>query len=501
MKAIASTQFLFNVTTLKIFVLAVLLTALTTVFSSNARADSGVKYSRNFLRQEQGLVLRCITDSDRDCDAASRYLDAGLGPEAGDELVQALFNLAVADLKLEGELDRIAQLESRPFTYSKTDEQVKMLAGCANLRDRIQNDLARAATLSQHCIQGRTSSALKVYIAKRESYRNRIRNGFLESNIALDECRQLAVFPLALVANGLVNFENMSRCRVATDGTVTLPNGQVLRADDQPKTESTAGQRVGADELAALKKQSSELQSQMSRLQEDAKHSPRPLPVTNTLVIIVTNEVRTVVEKTNIIQSTTPLLPILTGEVTNAPVANLAQTPASSLAGSNIGVGTTLNSPKPSSEIKKPESDNFKAENLQPTLGQNNSAFKQAGTTSTTTSADADPLVQTHDSKKSHFTDVVLKLVVFAGGILLLVTVVSFTALSSAHHRPVKLTLTDDNTGNVHEIALMNAHEIVVLDDDPHSAPNVGQNDAVILSRNWLGNVLLHPYEGLKRCV
>lgn len=439
MKTIASTQLT--------FVLAVLLTALTTVFSSNAKADSGVKYSRNYLRQEQGLVLRCITDADRDCDAASRFLDAGLGPEAGDELVQTLFNLDTADLKMEGELDRIAQLESRPFTYSKTDEQVKMSAECANLRDQIQNDSARAATLSQHCIQGQTSSALKVYIAKRESYRNRIRNGLSESNIALDECRQLAVFPLALVANGLVNVENMTHCRVATDGTVTLPNGQVLRADGQPKTESTAAQHVGTDELAALKKQSSDLQNQMSRLQEDAKHSPRPLPVTNTLVIIVTNEVRTVVEKTNIFQSTTPLPPILTGAVSNAPVANLAQAPTSSLPSSNIGVGTTLNSPKPSSEIKNPESDNFKTETLQTTLGQDNSALKQAGTTSTTTSTDADPLAQSHDSMKSHSTDFVLKLVVFAGGFMLLVAVVSFTALSSAHHRPVKLTLTDDNTG------------------------------------------------------
>jgi hypothetical protein len=219
--------------------------------------------------------------------------------------------------------------------------------------------------------------------------------------------------------------------------------------------------------------------------------------VTNTLVIIVTNEVRTVVEKTNIFQSTTPLPPILTGAVSNAPVANLAQAPTSSLPSSNIGVGTTLNSPKPSSAIKKPESDNFKTETLQTTLGQDNSALKQAGTTSTTSSTDADPLAQFHDSKKSHSTAFVLKLVVFAGGFMLLIAVVSFTALSSAHHRPVKLTLTDDNTGNVHEIALMNAHEIVVLDEDPHSAPNVGQKDAVILRRNWLGNVLLNPYEGL----
>ena len=65
MKTTASTQFVIHQQTPKTIALAIILTILATVFSPNAKADSGVKYSRNFLRQEQGLVLRCITDADR----------------------------------------------------------------------------------------------------------------------------------------------------------------------------------------------------------------------------------------------------------------------------------------------------------------------------------------------------------------------------------------------------------------------------------------------------
>jgi hypothetical protein len=192
---------------------------------------------------------------------------------------------------MEGHLDRVGQLKSSPVAYAKRAEQEKLSASHAALRQQLHGVEERTATLRQRCTAAgaRATSVLNAFMVKRENYRARMRLGMSEPNLALDECRRLAVFPVALVANGVVNVENVSHCRMNADGSVILPDGQTVYPDALTKAEANAKETKAAAELARLRRDQEQLQDELSQLRSAQTSGSRP--------IFVTNEVQTVIEK------------------------------------------------------------------------------------------------------------------------------------------------------------------------------------------------------------
>ncbi len=269
--------------------------------TAGTAAETGIYYTRDRLRDEQNLIRRYIADAERSNDAATRMLDASLQKEAAGELLCSLFRLDAADVRLEGHLERIGQLRSSPLAYSRSEEQQKLSTAHSALRQQLQNALERAATLRQRCSATnlQTPTALQVFLVKRETHRNRIRNGVTEPTTVLQDCRRLAAFPLPLVAASLVNEENCARATVHADGTVTLPNGQTVFPDGRAKAEASPNKDTTAGDIARLKREAQDLQEQVARLrraQEDPKRASPPLTVV-TNVVVLTNEIRTVIEK------------------------------------------------------------------------------------------------------------------------------------------------------------------------------------------------------------
>jgi hypothetical protein len=254
-----------------------------------AAGTPGVTYTRERLRAEQDQARRSSQEAQRSNDAATRLLEAGLVREAADALVRSTFLGDLAEVSLDGYLDRVGQLKGS-LAYSKTEEQKRLAASHTTLRQQVRTVQERAAGLRDRCKSASTASSavLQAFLVKRENFRTRMRLGLSEPNVALDECRRLAAFPLALVANGVINGENVSRCRLNPDGSVALPDGQTIYPDGFPTGETSAAREKTAAELAQMRQEQERLHEELSRLRSAKETTP---------TIVVTNELRTIVER------------------------------------------------------------------------------------------------------------------------------------------------------------------------------------------------------------
>jgi hypothetical protein len=141
------------------------------------------------------------------------------------------------------------------------------------------------------------AAALNIYLVKRQDYRSRIREGFSEGSVVLNELRQLSAFPFALVRSGIVTSENVALCHLNSDGSVQLPTGETVLPDGKAKP-NTDGQA-----LAQLKQDTQELRQRMEELRRTQTAAARPVPasVTNVTLVVVAAS-----PATNAASSTTP---------------------------------------------------------------------------------------------------------------------------------------------------------------------------------------------------
>jgi len=287
-------------------------------------ASTGVSYTRDRLAGEQSFARRCLTDAGRDSDSAERLLGGGLIHEAAEELALATFQLDRVDVSLEGHADRVSSLKSSPFAYVRSDEQRKLSASYSLVLQEVRNAQERITTLQKLC--GSTNAqaaALNIYVAKRQDYRTRIRAGFSEGSVVLNELRQLSAFPFALVRSGIVTSENVALCHLNTDGSVQLPTGETVLPDGKakPNTDDQA--------LTQLKKDTQELRLRMEELRRTQSADTKPVqaPVTNVTVVVVASSPATnaaSVLSPNSTHGTESSLPASTQEVRRVAAALVA---------------------------------------------------------------------------------------------------------------------------------------------------------------------------------
>lgn len=262
----------------------VLLTILCLSAATAIAAPTGVSYTRDRLASEQSLARRWLTEAGRDSDSAERLLGGGLIREAAEELALASFQLDRADVSLEGHADRISSLKSSPFAYVRSDEQRKLSANYSSVLQQIRDAQERITTLHKLCgVTNAQAAALNIYLVKRQDYRSRIREGFSEGSVVLNELRQLSAFPFALVRSGIVTSENVALCHLNSDGSVRLPTGETVLPDGKAKS-STDDQA-----LVQLKQDTQELRQRMEELRRAQTVAARPVPppVTNVTVVVV----------------------------------------------------------------------------------------------------------------------------------------------------------------------------------------------------------------------
>ncbi len=262
-----------------------------------AAGSTGITYTRERLRAEQDLARRYCSEGQLCNDAATRLLEAGLVREAAEALVRSTFLVDLADVSLEGHSGRVGQLKGS-LAYSKAEEQNRLGTSHTALRQQVGTAQERAARLRDRCKSASIPSAvvLQVFLVKRENFRTRMRLGMSEPNLALDECRRLAVFPLALVAAGLVNGDNATGCRLRPDGSVVLPDGQTVYPDASTEASTRAREEKAGVDLARMRAEKEQLQGEVLRLR-GAREGPRAVVdtgeprTTNTEVPGVTNVV------------------------------------------------------------------------------------------------------------------------------------------------------------------------------------------------------------------
>lgn len=247
-------------------------------------APTGVSYTRDRLAGEQSLARRWLTEAGHDSDSAERLLGGGLIREAAEELALASFQLDHADVSIEGHADRISSLKSSPFAYVRSDEQRKLSASYSLVLQQVRDAQERITTLHKLCgATNAQAAALNIYLVKRQDYRSRIREGFSEGSVVLNELRQLSAFPFALVRSGIVTSENVALCHLNTDGSVQLPAGETVLPDGKAKP------NADGQALAQLKQDTQELRQRMEELRRTQTSASRPVPapVTNVTVVVV----------------------------------------------------------------------------------------------------------------------------------------------------------------------------------------------------------------------
>ncbi|MEK7676302.1 MAG: hypothetical protein AAB676_10770 [Verrucomicrobiota bacterium] len=226
-----------------------------------APSQTGVFYSRDFLRDEQRFCQQSLTEVERDLTAASRLLDSNLAG-APEHLVRALFLSDLVGIRLEGQPNRISQLKSS-LGYTRTEEQRKLNAVYAGLRQQLQTAQLDAAKLGERCNAAtNATTALQVFQAKQGDYRNLIRAGLADVKTVLEDCNRQVI-----------------------------QAAQARKAEPKPQE----NEKTAAD-LARLQHEQIELQNQLSKLRRGQDEAATQRPVTPR-VVVVTNEVRTVIEK------------------------------------------------------------------------------------------------------------------------------------------------------------------------------------------------------------
>lgn len=215
-----------------------LLAALSVPVSASA-AD--VSYSLNSLRQEQLDARKTIDHSANLCDVAERLLGANLVREASEKVTEALFTLDTMDIRLSGYDDRVQALKASVLSYLRSDEQKKLRGGMKMLNERMREVRDSASDNQKRASELNTKEAnmIQVYLVLADSYRRRIREGLNDWVVVQNETRQLSGFPLPLIRSGVVNIDNVTRCRIGEDDSVILPNGVAVMPDGSLKRTET----------------------------------------------------------------------------------------------------------------------------------------------------------------------------------------------------------------------------------------------------------------------
>jgi hypothetical protein len=391
----------------------------------------GILFSRDWLRREQALIQRHINEAEQNSATATRLLDGRQVRDAGEEIVRTICRLDSADLLLQGEPDRIVQLKSSPFAYAKGEEQRRLTAGYDALRQQLQNAQERAATLQRRCITNvQDTSTLQVFLAKRESFRARARAGDNDPATVLEECRRLAA----------VN-----------------------------KTEV---------DLASLRRQ---VDMEVAQLRRARETTSAPIP-TAPVTIVVTNEIRTVIEKPVPAPAPPPVTNI--HFITNVerilvPITNLVQvTNAPSQAAAVPAPAPAAHSPMPTNTIAATHPASPQA----PGPGG-----IQAGAARDTAPVPAP--VSDHPAVPRHGT--IKPLVI--GPLFLLILLAALVALAIRRRGPLEIELAQvEHNGTTAHTFTIDTGECLVLSSHP-DVETIQDSVGACIALNWYGAPVLHP--------
>ena len=218
-------------------------------------ATGGVSYSRDFLRDEQRCCQQTLSEVERELTSASRLLDGNL-TGAPENLVRALFLGDLVGIRLEGQPDRIQQLKSS-LAYTRAEEQKRLNASYADLRQQLQIVQLDAAKLSERCKSASSArTVLHVFLEKQTDYRNLIRAGLADVKTVLAECNR----------------------QLGQSGNATQP-------ETKPETDGAT-----AAELARMQQEQAELQDQLAQLKRDQNEAAQRAATPQ--IVVITNEVR-----------------------------------------------------------------------------------------------------------------------------------------------------------------------------------------------------------------
>ncbi len=502
----------------------------------------GVTYSREFLRGEQTRATRLLEAAQRHVEAAQRLVDARSLPEAGAQVVRAIFALDLVEIGLGGHLDRVAAIKGAVFTYSKSEEIKRLTAGHQVLARQLDSTKVHANQLRERCATTPDGAPLLlVFLSRRESYREKIRVGLVEPEVVIDECRRLAAFPLSVVRQGLVTLDNAANTRMNTNGTVTLSNGQIVTAEGLPWIPEPTVADKASEEHEKVKAAKLVLEAKVSALEAEEsarKAAPAPAPriVTNTVIIVVTNEVRTIVPMLVTNREVAPngrpddgqasglkvdgaSLPRLAGgKLPIAPAAKLSSqdldtltksapirsaAPLVSDSKSNIVAAQRANKTAPVQAGLK----TTVATNSLTKLPTNSSAAgspdmagvlrSSTGLTLVTPASSNPPPrsvseVQGEGSRKARWTKLGAGLI----GLVMLVLIGVGVVITYARKGVVRVSLADAERTLLPELELDGSNLAVILQEEPVVALAELRGNSAAVDRDWLGRAVLLPGEG-----
>jgi hypothetical protein len=411
-------------------VIAILLVACFGAVSAVAAEQSGISYSRDFLKAEQKYAQDLLSDIQRTLENASRLRDAGV-PGAADQLVRALFLSDLVSIRLEGQADRISQLKSS-FGYVRTDEQRKYTSAYTGLRRELQTgELSALAMCKQFNAGTNGPTILQIFQTKQGDYRNLIRAGLTDVKTVLDDCsRQLA---------------------------------QVKAGPPMEPKSPDAGKT--AVEVARLTREQGELQTQLTALRHAQEMERRKPAVQPPVTLIVTNEIVRTIEKS--IPAPAPIVITNTERifitnfvaVTNNPATASATTSniAERLTANIAAIGAGIRSNNIVQESPKTESKAIAA-----SKSLNTNAYK----------------ILTTGRGFLPWLGLIAIFAVIAG---------AYSLLTAARSGTFQLAL----NGKVLEpIEIMNSEDAIVLADQPAVQPHDDVADKARLSPTWRGTIL-----------
>lgn len=407
-----------------------LLLVLAMVSSPANAATGGVTYSREFLRDEQRFCQQTLSEVERELASSSRLLDANLNGSP-ESLVRALFLCDLVGIRLEGEPDRIQQLKSS-LGYTRTEEQKRLNASYAELRQQLQIVQLDAAKLSERCKAGSSArTVLQVFLEKQADYRNLIRAGLADAKTVLAECsRQL------------------------------IQNGNAPQPETKPEAD-----RATAIELARMQQEQVELQGQLAQLKREQNEAAQRLPAPQ--IVVITNEVRT--EK--LVPVPTPAPPPEIRYVTNTILATETNRTEEPAAGKTATIGK---------DVEAFSTDEAKQD-------QPGHAHVASGTTGGTASDRGnDPGASLPKQRKTLFNLNPVVLCVVGGLILIgLACVVSFAV--SGRTRVLQLARDGTPLG---PFTIDSSGDVLVLETDPRVEHCSQAGGKATLRPTWRGTVL-----------
>lgn len=202
-----------------------------------AHADE-VSYSRKFLWNELKASREYVEAAKNECADAERLIGARLVREGCTALTRAEFRLDCASVRLEGYEDRIHALDV-PILVDSQAARRRLWESHNAIQDQLETyrDLTSAIFAQATNINPIEAESYRVYMAVQSEIRALIRQTKDDPAIILSDFQRLAQFPLAAVRSRHVNMDNAAQSRIQDDGTIRLPNGNVVNSDGTPKVD------------------------------------------------------------------------------------------------------------------------------------------------------------------------------------------------------------------------------------------------------------------------